>query len=184
MMTALMYKKPENHIQFLEDCLDKAKQDPKVRWHSFIEPLPPIPKASDKIQSESSTPRQELSSNDSETTDGKQTESVVTEKKDEASASTLAEQVFKKHMDEINSLDDKNDDDDEVERPWYADYTEKNIDTSAIQGKPIVFVLGRYSNKKIINFFFNIFSRYGTVSENTKHKKEKICVKVDFLLSL
>ena len=156
MMTALMYKKPENHIQFLEDCLDKAKQDPKVRWHSFIEPLPPIPKATEKIQSEASTPR-EFSTDLPEKTDSKQTENnVVEEKKDEASASTstLAEQVFKKHMDEINSLDDKNDDAEEIERLWYADYTERNIDTSVIQGKPIVFVLGRgINNKKIIDFF-------------------------------
>lgn len=147
MMTALMYKKPENHIQFLEDCLDKAKKDPKVRWHSFIEPLPPIPKATEKIQSETSTPR-DVSSDSAERTDSKQTENSVEEKKDEVSANTLAEQVFKKHIDDINSLDDKNDNEEEVERPWYADYTEKNIDTSVIQGKPIVFVLGRYFFKQ------------------------------------
>ena len=134
-----MYKKPENHIQFLEDCLGKAKQDPKVRWHSFIEPLPPIPKATEKIQSEASALGENTNVGD-DTIDRKQSETVV-EKKDKANS--LAEQVFKKHMDEINSLDDKNyDEKDAVERPWYADYTEKNVDTSVIQGKPIVFVLG------------------------------------------
>ncbi|XP_057289382.1 uncharacterized protein LOC130612110 [Hydractinia symbiolongicarpus] len=52
MMTALMYKKPTNHIEFLEDCLVRAKENPKVKWHSFIEPLPPIPKGDGKVKSE------------------------------------------------------------------------------------------------------------------------------------
>ena len=147
MMTALMYKKPENHIQFLEECLDKAKQDPKVRWHSFIEPLPPIPKATDKIQPEavSSTEGKDSGENAVENNNingAKQQTPVVVQKKDEANS--LAEQVFQKHMNEINSLDDDDKDDasTEEERPWYADYTERRIDTSIIQGKPIVFVLG------------------------------------------
>ena len=52
-MTALMYKKPDDHIQFLGECLSKVQEKPKIHWHSFIEPLPPIPTTGDKIHSES-----------------------------------------------------------------------------------------------------------------------------------
>lgn len=53
LMTALMYKKPDDHIKFLEDCLNKAQNERRINWHTFIEPLPPIPKTSDKIHVES-----------------------------------------------------------------------------------------------------------------------------------
>ena len=52
-MTALMYKKPDDHIKFLEECLNKAQNERRINWHTFIEPLPPIPKTSDKIHAES-----------------------------------------------------------------------------------------------------------------------------------
>ena len=52
LMTALMYKKPDDHIKFLEECLSKAEKEKKIQWHTFIEPLPPIPKDTGKIQSE------------------------------------------------------------------------------------------------------------------------------------
>eukprot|EP00794_Sanderia_malayensis_P016052 gene16052-17674_t len=52
LMTALMYQKPEDHIQFLGDCLSKAKKEDKINWHTFIEPLPPIPTSGAKIHSE------------------------------------------------------------------------------------------------------------------------------------
>ena len=51
-MTALMYKKPDDHIKFLEDCLTKAENEKKIQWHTFLDPLPPIPKAGGKISSE------------------------------------------------------------------------------------------------------------------------------------
>ncbi len=47
-----MYQKPEDHIGFLGDCLSKAKKEPKINWHTFIEPLPPIPSSGEKILSE------------------------------------------------------------------------------------------------------------------------------------
>ena len=53
-MTALMYKKPDDHIKFLEECLSKAEKENKIQWHTFIEPLPPIPKSAGKIRSENS----------------------------------------------------------------------------------------------------------------------------------
>ena len=138
MMTALMYKKPEDHLEFLETCLNKAKQDPKIRWHSFIEPLPPIPKATEKIRTEAESPQPPVEDVIESPKAESSVESAPSEKRTEAR--TLAEQVFKKHMEEIDALDK------EDERPWYADYTERYIDTSPIQGKPIVFVLGREKN--------------------------------------
>lgn len=57
-MTALMYKKPDDHIKFLEECLSKAEKEKKIQWHTFIEPLPPIPKSSDKIRSENEDEKQ------------------------------------------------------------------------------------------------------------------------------
>ncbi|XP_066935736.1 uncharacterized protein [Clytia hemisphaerica] len=137
MMTALMYKKPEDHIEFLETCLNKAKEDPKIRWHSFIQPLPPIPKATEKIRTEAESPQpfaEDVLASPKAVSPVQNAPSDIVQKKTEASL--LAEQVFNKHMQEIDALD--NDD----EKPWYADYTEKYIDTSAIQEKPIVFVLG------------------------------------------
>ena len=47
-----MYKKPDNHIQFLEECLNKAKAEDQIKWNSFIEPLPPISKSEGPIHSE------------------------------------------------------------------------------------------------------------------------------------
>lgn len=62
MMTALMFKKPENHLDFLEECLVKAKNEEKVKWHSFIEPLPPIPKSDKSLKAVlESTPKIESS---------------------------------------------------------------------------------------------------------------------------
>ena len=55
-MTALMYKKPTDHLEFLQSCLDKAKDQRKVHWHTFIDPLPPIPKAAGPIVSEKAAP--------------------------------------------------------------------------------------------------------------------------------
>ena len=52
LMTALMYKKPEDHIKFLEECLSKAETEKKIQWHTFLDPLPPIPKTNKKICSE------------------------------------------------------------------------------------------------------------------------------------
>ncbi|XP_065068415.1 adenylate kinase isoenzyme 5-like [Rhopilema esculentum] len=59
LMTALMYKKPDDHIKFLEECLSKAEKEKKIQWHTFIEPLPPIPKDTGKIQSEQAMPQEE-----------------------------------------------------------------------------------------------------------------------------
>lgn len=165
MMTALMYKKPDDHIKFLETCLERAKEDPKIRWHSFIEPLPPIPKENGKIQSEK-TGQPGIMKIERTPTFAKdecvlppiktENELGVTSQND---ANSLAEKVFQEHM--SNDLTAKSDDIDtlnnpvvEESRPWYADYTEKKVDTSALQGKPIVFVLGKNSFCKYseINF--------------------------------
>lgn len=162
MMTALMYKKPENHIQFLETCLEKAKADSKVRWHSFIEPLPPIPQTSEKIQSEANVNSTSSSSEPASTSIKQQAGSHDVDVEINE-ANSLAEKVFQEHIDEIQNLvkdgedstllDEPNDGSDAAkskekemkntdERPWYADFTERQIDTSVIQTKPIVFVLG------------------------------------------
>jgi len=153
-MTALMYKKPEDHIQFLEVCLEKAKADPKIRWHSFIEPLPPIPRSNEKIQTEAEIDR----------VDSPEASQFIPENQNKAN--TLAEKVFQEHINDINALDenqhegvhiDQNQKDTSYnERPWYADYTEKQVDTSGIQGKPIVFVLGKN------NYYLFIFTFYTT----------------------
>jgi len=62
LMTALMYKKPDDHIKFLEECLSKAETERKIQWHTFLDPLPPIPKTDGKICSESEDQLQSRSS--------------------------------------------------------------------------------------------------------------------------
>ena len=55
-MTGLMFYRPEDHVEYLQECLRKIKSDgvQKVRWNLFIEsrrktPLPPItPSGEDK----------------------------------------------------------------------------------------------------------------------------------------
>ena len=64
-MTALMYKKPDDHIKFLEECLNKAETEKKIQWHTFLDPLPPIPKTDGKICSESEDQLQSRSSGSS-----------------------------------------------------------------------------------------------------------------------
>ncbi len=49
-MTGLMYHRPEDHVKYLQECLNKVKEDgmDNVSWNIFIdahkskEPLPPI----------------------------------------------------------------------------------------------------------------------------------------------
>ncbi|XP_028408341.1 adenylate kinase isoenzyme 5-like [Dendronephthya gigantea] len=58
MLTGLLYNKPDDHLQFLGDCINSAKQIPNLKWDSFLDhskkPLPAIPRASDgPIRSES-----------------------------------------------------------------------------------------------------------------------------------
>lgn len=148
MMTALMYKKPDDHIQFLESCLERAKADPKIRWHSFIEPLPPIFKENGRIKSELQGKSEDM-----------KIEKTPTFAKDESAlppipykgesefgaasqndANSVTEKVFQQNMSHQTTAPT----DENGMRPWYADYTEKKVDTSALQEKPIVFVLGKY----------------------------------------
>ena len=59
-MTGLMYYRPEDHIDYLQECLKKIRENSveQVRWNLFIEsrrksPLPPItPGAGDNGKTE------------------------------------------------------------------------------------------------------------------------------------
>ena len=51
-MTGLMYYRPEDHVRYLQECLEKLKLEgpdhSAIEWSKFIEqrirtPLPPIP---------------------------------------------------------------------------------------------------------------------------------------------
>lgn len=58
MLTGLLYNKPDDHLQFLGDCINSAKKIPSLKWDSFLDhskkPLPAIPRVSDgPIRSES-----------------------------------------------------------------------------------------------------------------------------------
>ena len=58
MLTGLLYNKPEDHLKFLGECIDSAKNLPNLKWDTFVDlskkPLPAIPKAHNgPIRSES-----------------------------------------------------------------------------------------------------------------------------------
>ena len=58
MLTGLLYNKPDDHLQFLGDCINSAKNIPNLKWDTFLDhskkPLPAIPKTTDgPIRSES-----------------------------------------------------------------------------------------------------------------------------------
>ena len=58
MLTGLLYNKPDDHLQFLGDCINSAKTIPNLKWDTFLDhskkPLPAIPKTTDgPIRSES-----------------------------------------------------------------------------------------------------------------------------------
>ena len=149
MMTALMYQKPDDHIKFLEECLEHVKIEEKVRWHTFIDPLPEIPKTNGRIKSESDR----CSNAANETTlyhsrdfvknetplppigAHKKTDisNYVAESQNDANA--LTEKVFSSH---IMSRVRKNED------LWYSENTERKLDTSCLEGKPVIFVLGMF----------------------------------------
>ncbi|XP_006824705.1 adenylate kinase isoenzyme 5-like, partial [Saccoglossus kowalevskii] len=50
LMTGLMYYRPEDHLEYMQECLNKAKEKgpDNIKWNSFVEdikrssPLPPI----------------------------------------------------------------------------------------------------------------------------------------------
>ena len=51
MLTGLLYNKPEDHLQFLGECINSARTLPNLTWDTFLDhsrkPLPAIPKAND-----------------------------------------------------------------------------------------------------------------------------------------
>ena len=58
MLTGLLHNKPDDHLQFLGDCINSARNIPNLKWDSFLDhskkPLPAIPKTTDgPIRSES-----------------------------------------------------------------------------------------------------------------------------------
>lgn len=58
MLTGLLYNKPDDHLQFLGDCINSARNIPNLKWDTFLDhskkPLPAIPKTTDgPIRSES-----------------------------------------------------------------------------------------------------------------------------------
>ncbi|XP_004210036.3 adenylate kinase isoenzyme 5 isoform X1 [Hydra vulgaris] len=127
LMTALMYKKPPDHIKFLIECLLKAKDDPFIKWHSFCEPLPPIVKKISVIKSEADLPG--VISNKSF-------------KKDESPLPPISEQrkqsiVIRDRLSFGNSGSSGSSTD-----FWYSEYTNRKVDVSEIIKKPVIFVLG------------------------------------------
>lgn len=156
MMTALMYEKPNDHIKFLEDCLQKAKVEDKVRWHTFLDPLPDIPKTQGKIHSELGPSKQNnpitishsknFAKKDSVlppiTVKPNDSQTYITES--ENGANQITEKVFQNHIDTPESSKELDNIGIAVvsDRPWYAEYTEREIDTSCLAGKPVIFVLG------------------------------------------
>ena len=148
-MIALMYQKPDDHIKFLEECLERVKIEEKVRWHTFIDPLPDIPKTHARIKSESdrsSNTANEITlyhSRDFVKNEmplppiGAYTKTDVSNYVAESQndANTLTEKVFNSHiMSEVKTNEDL----------WYSKYTERKIDTSCLEGKPVIFVLGMF----------------------------------------
>lgn len=156
MMTALMYEKPNDHIKFLEDCLQKAKVEDKVRWHTFLDPLPDIPKTQGKIHSELGPSKQNnpitishsksFAKKDSVlppiTVKPNDSQTYITES--ENGANQITEKVFQNHIDTPESSNQLDNIETAVvsDKPWYAEYTEREIDTSCLAGKPVIFVLG------------------------------------------
>ncbi|CAB3983276.1 adenylate kinase isoenzyme 5-like [Paramuricea clavata] len=51
MLTGLLFNKPDDHLQFLGDCINSAKQIENLKWDTFLDhskkPLPAIPKTTD-----------------------------------------------------------------------------------------------------------------------------------------
>ena len=148
-MTALMYQKPDDHIKFLEECLERVKIEEKVRWHTFIDPLPEIPKTRGRIKSESgrsSNTANEITLYHSRDFVKNETplppigahkktdiSNYVVESQNDANA--LTEKVFNSHiMSDVKKNEDL----------WYSEYTERKIDTSCLEGKPVIFVLGMF----------------------------------------
>ena len=58
MLTGLLYNKPADHLQFLGECINSAREIENLKWDTFLNhnkaPLPAIPKTTDgPIRSES-----------------------------------------------------------------------------------------------------------------------------------
>jgi hypothetical protein len=51
MLTGLLYNKPADHLQFLGECINSAKEIESLKWDTFLDrskkPLPAIPRTTD-----------------------------------------------------------------------------------------------------------------------------------------
>ncbi len=135
MLTGLLYNKPDDHLQFLGDCINSAKKISNLKWDTFLDhnknPLPAIPRTTDgPIRSES------FGLSDEPVFPTFETEPVI-----EMKIQTKLPAIRKDSEHEAESIDII--DDQTVNETLVKDKSEEPVKENLFKNQNVIFVLGK-----------------------------------------